>query len=148
MQALRRIAKWVLPVAIGLPCVAVHAFADEPQASLQSVAGVAAPAAAAASADTSAAVAQPLSAAGSDATFGVAMSAEQLDAHRGGEAVFNDMKLTGTVADNTARGISTGSNSINQGSLANSSGLPTVIQNSGTNVLIQNATILNVHFGN
>jgi hypothetical protein len=55
--------------------------------------------------------------------------------------------LNGTVSDNSANRVVTGQNSITQGSFANASGLPTVIQNSGANVLIQNATILNVRFG-
>jgi hypothetical protein len=91
--------------------------------------------------------ASPAPAPAADATFGVAMSAEQLDAHRGGEAVFNDMNLRGTVANNTARNVDTGSNMISGGSFSNASGLPTVIQNTGANVLIQNATIVNVRFG-
>ena len=40
----------------------------------------------------------------------------------------------------------TGSNAINEGSFANASGLSTVVQNTGANVLIQNATILNIQF--
>jgi hypothetical protein len=82
-----------------------------------------------------------------DDTFGVAMTAEQLDAHRGGDALIGQNDLTGRVANNTANRVDTGSNSISQGSFANASGLPTVIQNSGANVLIQNATVLNVRFG-
>jgi hypothetical protein len=35
-------------------------------------------------------------------------------------------------------------NVISGGSFANSSGLPVVIQNSGANVLIQNATVINL----
>ena len=35
-------------------------------------------------------------------------------------------------------------NSIDGGALANASGVPIVIQNSGANVLIQNATIINL----
>jgi hypothetical protein len=38
----------------------------------------------------------------------------------------------------------TGSNSIAAGSFANMSGLPLVVQNSGANVLIQNAVIINL----
>ncbi|WP_260436195.1 hypothetical protein [Burkholderia sp. Bp9143] len=87
-------------------------------------------------------------AAARDAGFGVAMSADQLDAHRGGDALIGQNTLNGTVSDNVANRVSTGSNSIADGSFANSSGLPTVIQNTGANVLIQNATVLNVHFGN
>jgi len=46
--------------------------------------------------------------------------------------------------NNSARNVTTGDNNISAGSFANMSGLPTVIQNSGANVLIQNATILNL----
>ncbi|PCE34123.1 hypothetical protein BZL54_00745 [Burkholderia ubonensis subsp. mesacidophila] len=80
--------------------------------------------------------------------FGVAMTPGQLDEHRGGDALIGQNYLTGAVSDNVANRVSTGSNSIVDGSFANSSGLPTVIQNTGANVLIQNATVLNVRFGN
>ncbi|WP_244134881.1 hypothetical protein [Burkholderia sp. BCC0322] len=80
--------------------------------------------------------------------FGVAMSADQLDARRGGDALIGQNYLNGAVSDNVASRVSTGSNAIADGSFANSSGLPTVIQNTGANVLIQNATVLNVRFGN
>jgi CO/xanthine dehydrogenase FAD-binding subunit len=53
--------------------------------------------------------------------------------------------LGGTVAGNSATNVSTGMNIIDNGSFANSSGLPVVIQNSGANVLIQNATVINLH---
>jgi hypothetical protein len=62
----------------------------------------------------------------------------------GAEVVNNDMTLRGVTANNSARNVTTGDNSISAGSFANMSGLPTVIQNSGANVLIQNATILNL----
>ena len=80
--------------------------------------------------------------------FGVAMTSDQLDNQRGGDALVGQNYLTGTVASNTASRVETGSNSISEGSFASSSGLPTVIQNTGANVLIQNATVLNVRFGN
>ncbi|MGU7785184.1 hypothetical protein [Burkholderia sp. PU8-34] len=83
-----------------------------------------------------------------DDSFGAAMTPDQLDEHRGGDALIGQNYLTGAVSDNVANRVSTGSNSIADGSFANSSGLPTVIQNTGANVLIQNATVLNVHFGN
>ncbi|WP_332744745.1 hypothetical protein [Hydrogenophaga sp.] len=68
-----------------------------------------------------------------------------LDAQRGGSThVRNDMTLTGTTADNTARHVNTGNNAISAGAFANMSGMPVVIQNSGANVLIQNAVILNL----
>lgn len=89
-----------------------------------------------------------LPAAPPDAQFGVALDASQLDTQRGGDVMVGQNNLTGTVADNTAYKVVTGSNSISDGSFSNSSGLPTVIQNTGANVLIQNATVLNVRFGN
>lgn len=83
-------------------------------------------------------------------TRSVAFVAQPVDADtlartRGGaEVVNNDMTLRGVTANNSARNVTTGDNSISAGSFANMSGLPTVIQNSGANVLIQNATILNL----
>lgn len=96
----------------------------------------------------SAAPSAPPAAAAPDAQFGVALDASRLDSQRGGDAMVGQNNLTGTVADNTAYKVVTGSNSISDGSFSNSSGLPTVIQNTGANVLIQNATVLNVRFGN
>ncbi|WP_233866998.1 hypothetical protein [Paraburkholderia adhaesiva] len=80
--------------------------------------------------------------------FGVAMSPDQLDQQRGGDALVGQNFLTGDVANNVASRVQTGSNTITDGSFSGASGLPTVIQNTGANVLIQNATVLNVHFGN
>ena len=69
---------------------------------------------------------------------------DALAAKRGGDGVFNDQQLKGMVANNSASNITTGTNVISEGAFSNSVGLPTVIQNSGNNVLIQNATIVNV----
>lgn len=63
---------------------------------------------------------------------------------RGGAQVLNEMKLNGVVADNQASHLATGNNAVTEGAFSNAAGLPMVIQNSGNNVLIQNATILNV----
>lgn len=52
--------------------------------------------------------------------------------------------LTGTVSGNTAEKVIAGSNTINGDSFSGASGLPTVIQNTGSNVLIQNATVVNL----
>ncbi|MBA5690614.1 hypothetical protein [Rugamonas apoptosis] len=81
-----------------------------------------------------------------DAPFGVApLAADRLAQLRGGtDTVWNDMKLNGAVAGNTAVNVATGANIITNGSFSNASGLPVAIQNSGANVLIQNATIINV----
>lgn len=79
--------------------------------------------------------------------FGVPVASSQLDDNRGGfDLVKNDMKLSGTVADNTAVNVMTGSNYIADGAFTNASGFPTVIQNTGSNVLIQNATIINLQY--
>jgi hypothetical protein len=67
-----------------------------------------------------------------------------LSAKRGGDRVINDSQLKGVVADNQASNLTTGMNVISDGAFAGSAGLSTVIQNSGNNVLIQNATIVNV----
>ena len=72
------------------------------------------------------------------------MTVEALATKRGGDRVFNDNQLKGVVADNQASNLTTGTNVISEGAFAGSAGLSTVIQNSGNNVLIQNATIVNV----
>lgn len=73
------------------------------------------------------------------------VDSDTLASTRGGaEVVNNDMNLHGVTAGNSARNVTTGDNTISAGSFANMNGLPTVIQNSGANVLIQNATILNL----
>ena len=78
------------------------------------------------------------------ASFSTPVAAATLDRYRGGTQVHNDMTLTGTTAGNTAQHVETGSNTISAGAFANMSGLPVVIQNSGANVLIQNAVILHL----
>lgn len=72
------------------------------------------------------------------------VSADALASKRGGDGVFNESQLKGLVADNRASNLTTGSNAISDGALSGSVGLPMIIQNSGNNVLIQNATIVNV----
>jgi len=72
--------------------------------------------------------------------------AAYLEQQRGGTDTYNDMKLDGNVANNSATNVVTGNNVIDAGSFANMSGIPVVIQNSGANVLIQNATIINLQF--
>lgn len=77
--------------------------------------------------------------------FGPAVGLARLAAARGGtETVANNMNLNGTVSNNSAVNVVTGSNTIDAGSFANMAGIPMVVQNSGANVLIQNATIVNV----
>lgn len=92
-----------------------------------------------------AAAAKPPSRAGPASLLaGTPVSSERLATYRGGTDVLNDMKLRGIVADNQAINVTTGSNVISDGAFAGAAGIPTVIQNSGNNVLIQSATIVNV----
>ena len=95
-------------------------------------------------AQTAGAATDPPSADTGSALFAQPVAAETLATFRGGAQVRNTMTLDGVTADNSAYEVTTGSNSIGTGSFANMSGLPIVIQNSGANVLIQNAVILNV----
>ncbi|CAG2146233.1 hypothetical protein LMG31506_03358 [Cupriavidus yeoncheonensis] len=77
----------------------------------------------------------------------VAVASDKLDGVRGGaELVVNDMRLHGTVADNSTVNPISGNNIVSDGAFANAAGIPTAIQNSGNSVLIQNATIINVQF--
>ena len=72
-------------------------------------------------------------------------ASDKLEGQRGGaDTVNTQATLTGTVADNSARNVVTGNNIIDNGSFANMSGMPMVIQNTGANVLIQNATVINL----
>lgn len=64
----------------------------------------------------------------------------------GGTLIQQNTNLTGTVSENSADHVVTGDNVITGGSVAGATGFPTIIQNSGNNVLIQNATVLNVEF--
>ena len=148
MRARKAFPLVILPAVLLLPGLTAWAAPDASSsvaadALVQAAPGSVRPAPAAV-AVASAAAAAPAQADG----FGIAMSAEQLDAHRGGDALIGQNYLNGTVSDNIASRVSTGSNAITEGSFANSSGLPTVIQNTGANVLIQNARVLNVRFGN
>lgn len=73
------------------------------------------------------------------------VEASRLGELRGGsDRVTSDQQLGGAVVDNVAMNVVSGSNSISAGAFANSSGIPIIIQNSGANVLIQNATIINL----
>lgn len=79
--------------------------------------------------------------------WGTPLSTEELGAQRGGDETVNSViRVTGEVTDNIANHVITGANTIDGGSFANSSGISTVVQNTGVNVLIQTATIVNVQF--
>ena len=71
--------------------------------------------------------------------LGHAVAVDRLSALRGGDGsqTENLIDVDGSVDDN---------NSIADGAFSNASGINTVIQNSGSNVLIQNAMIVTVDF--
>ena len=74
---------------------------------------------------------------------------ERLAAMRGGEdAIESNTSVDGSVHDNTADHVVSGSNFISDDAFSNASGLNTVIQNSGSNVLIQNGMSIQVIFAN
>ena len=77
--------------------------------------------------------------------FGAPVPLTQLADARGGSfQSYNQMTLNGTTSGNTAEHVMTGSNVIDAGAFDQMSGIPVVIQNSGANVLIQNALIVNL----
>jgi len=79
------------------------------------------------------------------AGFGTPVSADTLADARGGSfQTENHMQLTGSTTGNSAQNVATGHNAIESGAFDHMSGLPVVIQNSGANVLIQNAVIVNL----
>ena len=72
----------------------------------------------------------------------------QLDELRGtalSPEILGMADLQALSANNSAVQTISGGNTINSGAFSESSGLSTIIQNSGNNVLIQSATILNVN---
>jgi hypothetical protein len=76
--------------------------------------------------------------------FGAPVSVSTLKRYSGGTLINNTQAINGTVSNDSASQVIAGDNAITGDAFSNASGLPTVIQNSGSNVLIQNATIVNV----
>lgn len=129
---------FLLATALALPAAA---SADDaaPVGTARPVAPAAQPAELA---PRSAAPAQP-----DEPVLGAIATDDVLARARGGTDVTTiSTRLTGTVSGNSATDVVTGANVIQGGSFANMSGIPIVIQNSGTNVLIQNATTINLQF--
>ena len=79
--------------------------------------------------------------------FGQTLDPAALDAYRGGDdSVDNHVDIDGLVDGNTAQDTISGNNVLGGGAFSNASGISTVIQNSGSNVLIQNGMVVNVQF--
>lgn len=74
------------------------------------------------------------------------MSLQALDRLRGGESVESSSRVNGEVGNNSVEAVVSGDNTIDQRSFAGASGITTVIQNTGANVLIQNGMVVNVQF--
>jgi hypothetical protein len=73
---------------------------------------------------------------------------DELDNARGGEGVdittLNNMNVRATLSGNQANNNVNGYNIIDNGAFTQASGITSVIQNSGNNVIIQDSTIVNV----
>jgi hypothetical protein len=108
-------------------------------------------AALAAGQDAASGTAQPVPTAGQAPAgrtpIGRPLDAGALEALRGGESlVVIETRNDGEVNGNHAENITSGLNSIDGNAFANAAGINTVIQNSGSNVLIQNGTAVNLQF--
>jgi len=77
--------------------------------------------------------------------FGEVVSDADLSSYRGGSALqISEMNLDSKLLNNQAIANVTGSNFVTQDAFSGASGFSTVVQNSGNNVIIQNATIVNL----
>ena len=79
-----------------------------------------------------------------------ALSADDLAGQRGegvdiDDVTLNDIEMDGTNHSNSVTNSVTGQNFIGDGAFIGASGMFDTIQNSGNNVLIQNATIVNIN---
>jgi hypothetical protein len=83
--------------------------------------------------------------------LGPALDADGLATLRGGDGVEFDIientaSANGVVSGNHAENIISGTNTLAGEAFSGAAGINTAIQNSGSNVLIQNATVVNVRF--
>ena len=122
MQMQKSVSLLVIPVAIATYGLAAHA-ADDAQSSPQPAQVIATDADGPVSGAESAMSATPstpvaVSEDSQQTGFGVAMTDDQLDEHRGGDALVGQNYLNGTLSDNAANRVVTGSNTISDGSFA------------------------------
>jgi hypothetical protein len=80
-------------------------------------------------------------------TLGRPVGRDVLRRLRGGDQIDNSADVYGEVTGNTAFGTKGGGNAVAGRAFSGSAGINTLIQNTGTNVLIQNALVVNVRFG-
>jgi len=88
-----------------------------------------------------------------ETAFGAPVSAGQLAEQRGGaenltmniEEISNEINESAALTDNMVGDyVTTGANSISGSAFAGSSGISSVIQNTGNNVIIQDSTLVNI----
>lgn len=80
--------------------------------------------------------------------LGAPVGVARLQDMRGGEEERQSLIVVdGKVDNNTADHVISGGNTITDTAFDSANGINTIIQNTGTNVLIQNAMIVNVNFG-
>lgn len=80
--------------------------------------------------------------------LGAPVGVARLETMRGGEDKHQSIILVdGKVDNNTADHVISGGNTITDTAFDSANGINTIIQNTGTNVLIQNAMVVNVNFG-
>jgi hypothetical protein len=78
--------------------------------------------------------------------LGAPLAHEALETQRGGESYYelNFQETTATMEKTAAIGNTNGANTIAGGSFAGANGFPVAVQNSGNNVIVQNAFIINL----
>jgi hypothetical protein len=76
--------------------------------------------------------------------LGSPIAQETLDTQRGGRLELNVQETQATLEGNKAINTVNGSNIIKDSAFSNAAGLPIAVQNTGNNVIIQNAVILNL----
>lgn len=78
--------------------------------------------------------------------LGPVVSTSTLEHSSGGTNVSNIQNLNGVVTGNSATQVDTGSNSVSSSAFSGSTGVSTIVQNTGNNVLIQSGVVVNVQF--
>ncbi|KAB7624392.1 hypothetical protein [Alkalilimnicola sp. S0819] len=81
--------------------------------------------------------------------LGQAVADSELNHSRGRTSLhrveLSEISESAVLSGNSAAGARTGANTVLRGAFAGMNGVNSVIQNSGNNVIIQDATIVNVH---
>lgn len=84
---------------------------------------------------------------GAPAPFeGSRLGLSRLDELRGGDGSESNVLIDGLVDGNNADNINSGDNQLGGGAFGQAAGINTVIQNTGSNVLIQSGTAVSVQF--